>query len=978
MNKKLIALTALVALGLVACDPNSSSSSPEESSTPPVSTDTGSSSDTGEETNYTGISITNKDEITATWYIEAGETRMLALDFEPDGNSVTLINQGRLSLSSSNPEVATTPAGLGIAAVGVGTATITVTLTNPNGTTVTDSVNVTIENRPILQVGPIVHTDLEEGTYQFGFTIASTGQTHFATGEMSGFYGATVTADSYADATDVLLAKSGDGWTLQVSPESAASTAGQYLAGKRSDDGEHLNFVYQADPFVWSYNEELHFFHATLEDGTNILLGGRGTYTTIGVYSYTTDDEASEMFGLLPYTFTEGYAKVSEPVSGQTYKFGADVEGNPNNAQCITGEMVNTYYLGTTADPEYAIDVTVTEETDGWTLKLENGKYIGVTVSGTHINVVYQDNPYFFDYNTEYGTFIGNEEYDGAATDIIIGLQGTYATMGAYAISEIEDTYVASLYDGYYIADEEVVMTEGPIWTAPADGLTAKFGVYNDSAVNEGYWMITGEMDGFYFGLSKTMEKEAYDAAPDVTAHAVADKENVYTLQLDNGKYIGAAGGDHANILFVDDAYEWTYDAARQIFTTTLTVGEDDPGLYFIGGQKQYDTLSLSKEQYYADNTHAGFFTWGEYENVPEETLPDPVKTTIGDILDGTTADGNTIYQITGILEDLDHSDKYGNAYLTDPTTGESVKVYGISGTMDAFTIEGGTISYENSKDAIEALADVENGMMVTLNVQWSSKFNNVSAVYVSSEADTTTYAIELPETVEHGSITASAETAAYGTEITLTVTPESGYRTDKVTVTTAYGTENLTAEEDGTYKFTATCVNEVAVTFADTSVVATSFEITAEAIGVGSQYGNGSGNVNVNGTEVAISFNQLTTATGDNAGSIQTNDNRDPNSQLWNTVAVPGTITSIAVTFSSYEASDAETTGIGVANEAYSAISATDAATQLTSLSTGTVEGSTVTVEFAEGGSYFTIARIDGGNAAYIASIVVNFTPAA
>ena len=40
MNKKLIALTALVALGLVACDPNSSSSSPEESSTPPVSTDT--------------------------------------------------------------------------------------------------------------------------------------------------------------------------------------------------------------------------------------------------------------------------------------------------------------------------------------------------------------------------------------------------------------------------------------------------------------------------------------------------------------------------------------------------------------------------------------------------------------------------------------------------------------------------------------------------------------------------------------------------------------------------------------------------------------------------------------------------------------------------------------------------------------------------------------------------------------------------
>lgn len=957
MKKTVVTLAALLSLGLVACNGNA-----EESSTSPIDTGGGTSSPSSDSTPVddepiiTGVSITNKDELTAEWFIENGEARILAIETTPAADNMELLMDGVMKITSSDTKVVAV-SGLGVNAVGVGTSTITVTITNSNGTTVTDSVNITIENRPVLQVGPIVHTELEEGTYQFGFTIASTGQTHFATGEMDGFYGETVTADSYADAANILLAKSGDGWTLQVASDSGASTAGQYIAGKKSDDGEHLNFVYQADPFVWSYDEELHFFHATLEDGTNILLGGRGTYTTIGVYSYTTDDEASQMFGLLPYTFTEGYAKVSEPVSGETYKFGADKEGNPNTAQCITGEM-SGYYLATTADPEYAIDVTVTEETDGWTLKLANGKYIGVTISGTHINVVYQDDPYYFDYSTEYGTFVGNEEFEGAATDIIIGLQGTYATMGAYAVAEIDDTYVASLYEGYYIADEEVIMTEGPIWTAPADGLTAKFGVYNDSVANNGYWMITGEMDGHYFGLSKTMEKAAYDAVPDVTAHAVAEKQNVYTLQLENGKYIGAAGGEYANILLVDDAYEWTYDVERQIFTTTLTVAEYEPELYFIGGQKQYDTLSLSREKFYSDNTHAGFFNWGEYEDIPDETLPDPVKTTISDILDGTTADGNTIYQITGILEDLDHSDKYGNAYLTDPTTGESVKVYGISGTMDAFTIEGGTISYENSKDAIDALADVENGMMVTLNVQWSSQFNNVSAVYVSSEADTTAYDVSVT-TDGNGSAALSAETATYGTEITLTATPNANYAVESVKVTTAYGSTYLSTETENVYKFTATCVNKVEVTFRDTTAAVTQLEITADKLGL-SGYAAGTGTID----GVNLGYTEL----ADYGDGIQWRIKSGKTAALWNTSATPSEIESIELVFNAKASNAGARLAVTFGTEAITENASDEDVAY-------TAEGVTVNCD-VDGATFFRINQsVEGG--IYIDSIIIHYAVA-
>ena len=969
MKTKIVALAALLALGLVACNDTdaTSSSNPDESS----SSSQSSSSSESEQTTYTAVTIANKADFENPLYVEEPTGTPLTIQTTPTANPQTLFAEGRLKVTASTPGIVSISNAM-LTPAGVGTTTVTVTLTNPDGTSLTDSVDVTVTNRPLDPVGPVALEEIEAGTYYLGYGQGK--EARFATGNYSTYYGETVNNFTNMDAAaEFEVASSGEGWTIKVATEGLENT-GKYVAAVQ--DGRFIDFEFANEPCVFTLKDG--YFTVAI-DGADYALANDGEHDTLSIEKL--GGETTPVAVNL-YNWYEGYLAVGEPVSGQTYKFGADVEGNPNNAQCITGDMVNTYYLGTIADPEYAIDVTVTKETNGWTLKLENGKYIGVTVSGTHINAVYQDDPYYFDYSTEYGTFIGNEEYDGAATDIIIGLQGTYATMGAYAISEIEDTYVAHLYDGYYIPSEEVVMTEGPIWTAPADGLTAKFGVYNDSAANNGYWMITGEMDGFYFGLVKTTEKSEYDGAANVTAHAVANKENVYTLQLDNGKYIGAAGGDHANILFVDDAYEWTYDVERQIFTTTLTVGEYDPELYFIGGQKHFDTLSLSRETFYADNTHAGFFTWGEYDTETPDPDPAPafpaketaVETTVGAILDGTTAAANTLYKVSGIVEGRDYDNAYGNAYLTDPTTGESIALYGLVTHYDAFYInDEGEYDLKNPATSDEDLKDVPNGSNVTVIGYWTTWAKNLSAYLDSHTTNTDTYDVEI-NAGEHGSATLSAETATYGTEITVTVTPESGYRTDKVTVTTAYGTENLTAEEDGTYKFTATCVNEVTVTFADTSVVATSFEITAEAIGVGGGYGNGSGNINVNGTQVAISFNQLTTK----GSSIQTNDNRDPNSQLWNTVAVPGTITSIAVTFTEFEASDAESTGIGVANEAYSAISATDAATQLTSLSTGTVEGSTVTVEFAEGGSYFTIARIDGGNAAYIASIVVNFTPAA
>ncbi|MGN8896422.1 InlB B-repeat-containing protein [Flavonifractor sp. HCP28S3_F3] len=64
-------------------------------------------------------------------------------------------------------------------------------------------------------------------------------------------------------------------------------------------------------------------------------------------------------------------------------------------------------------------------------------------------------------------------------------------------------------------------------------------------------------------------------------------------------------------------------------------------------------------------------------------------------------------------------------------------------------------------------------------------------------------YPVELPETVENGTITADSTTAEAGQTVTLTVKPDQGYTLDAITVTDGSGKRlNLTAEGD-TYRFT-------------------------------------------------------------------------------------------------------------------------------------------------------------------------------
>ena len=343
MNKKIVTLAALLSLGLVACGPTESTSS----STPVDTGDSGdSTSEVKPQTTYTAVTIDNKIDFAEPWYVATPEDRTLTITTSPAAVPANLLNEGRLTVTSSDPTVVSA-IGLNASPKKAGKATLTVTVTNPDGASVADSFEVVVkEAAPVSEFGPHVVSTLAEGSYQFGFSINGADPI-FGTGEKSGYYGATVPTTQYNKAASYKLAKVGEQWTIQCESNNKY-VAAVYDIG---DDGKyHLNFDYANTAFNWDYDAENGFFHATVKDekdaDMNVFLGGRGTYTTISCYTYNTIDDAKAMWALRPYTFKEGYQEITEFFSKTAYKFGAARKDGV--VYIATGEMSGFYGASTT------------------------------------------------------------------------------------------------------------------------------------------------------------------------------------------------------------------------------------------------------------------------------------------------------------------------------------------------------------------------------------------------------------------------------------------------------------------------------------------------------------------------------------------------------------------------------------------------------------------------------------------------------
>ncbi len=274
--------------------------------------------------------------------------------------------------------------------------------------------------------------------------------------------------------------------------------------------------------------------------------------------------------------------------------------------------------------------------------------------------------------------------------------------------------------------------------------------------------------------------------------------------------------------------------------TGTITVGLKDESTYDSVTYSSSDaTIATVSDAGVVSGLKTGNVTITITVKVGDDTYTDtvtiavfeltPVTKTVDELLgmaksDTTEAvyDRTAIYQVKGILEGLSSSNSSGSSYLTDPSTGKSVKIYGLTGVKNkGFTFTEGTgddagYGFKNPYDAKTSLEGIKNGEEVTLNVlfeDYKGVANIMGSVVEHRSVDT-----KYTSTVtagENGTANLSVtEASVYGTEIKVTASPNTGYKVDKVTVTTNVGTTTLDENEDGTYSYNVTCKNEVNVTF--------------------------------------------------------------------------------------------------------------------------------------------------------------------
>ena len=189
------------------------------------------------------------------------------------------------------------------------------------------------------------------------------------------------------------------------------------------------------------------------------------------------------------------------------------------------------------------------------------------------------------------------------------------------------------------------------------------------------------------------------------------------------------------------------------------------------------------------------------------------VSKTVAEIRAYQAADTTVFAKVTGVAEYKYGNAAYGNFHLADPATGEEITIYG--GYTDAtFTKTG--VNYATKTKTTAVTADII-GKMVTVygTVGAYNKVGQlVDALVVVGDACTAEVAASVAvNDASMGSATLSATTAAYGSDITVNITPASGYQVAKVEVQRASNKEELQAAE-GVYKFKAQAKNAVTVTF--------------------------------------------------------------------------------------------------------------------------------------------------------------------
>ena len=213
--------------------------------------------------------------------------------------------------------------------------------------------------------------------------------------------------------------------------------------------------------------------------------------------------------------------------------------------------------------------------------------------------------------------------------------------------------------------------------------------------------------------------------------------------------------------------------------------------------------------------------------HVPEVALPTPVSATIAELKAKTASDTKNLYEVTGLITSIDH-DKYGNMYISSLDRSESIQVYGSTKDTSCFAYDASytNIVFTNPKDFIDSglTNEIDLGDIITMVVEFELfggtkpeiyGYVKTDSIVKSSTMANYTASLDVTKVGDLGGATLSKTEGIYvGEELTLTV----DIPTDYEAVVKVNGAE-LVAESVGVYKFNASFVNAVEVSFVKPAV---------------------------------------------------------------------------------------------------------------------------------------------------------------
>ena len=559
------------------------------------------------------------------------------------------------------------------------------------------------------------------------------GTIYYFTGSEDGNYLAT--SDKVADAADVYLETATNGYMLYVLNGGVKN----YITIEKTTNSSNGKIYYNArvraaaemTPSVWKLNKDYKYMTTTHEDGTEVVMGTYGTYTTISCSKSSFISDTS-VIGVTqfcawfldgtgsttPDTPAGGDKFVDAPVAGTAYKFGVYLPPLDNAHYYVEGTN-DAKYLNTTTDVSGAIDVYYTTSGNGivlYTLKEGVKYYIDIIpreTDNTKVRVVYlteaEQTPTVYNMNTQYKyltTTVNSVEY----------------TLGTYTNSNDGVTYeTLSASKSSFLSNPSVIgNTQFPAWFIDPNGsgsTTPDTPSTSDTAALLTDKPVAGDVivivnSDKAMGAASGNKMSGVDAAVTGTSLAVtADMlqltvavEGENYMFISDGKYL--TSGETGNSMGLSDSLtdcgKWTLEAADTGTWYIKNVGANYNGNYnqameYFSGFTTYGikTTDIYKMQLFKVGTGNGGSTGGDDSGSTTMTPEQIVNAAYA------LAEGESMAEpctLTGVICSVDkaYDAAYNNVTVTiivGNLTDKAIQCYRMKGTGADVIKVGDTIT---------------------------------------------------------------------------------------------------------------------------------------------------------------------------------------------------------------------------------------------------------------------------------------------